>query len=438
MNKSTISKINPNSAGIDIGTEYIFIGVENKTVVSFPTFTHSYLKAIEYLRDNNITSVAMEATGVYWFALYDMIEQAGISVCLVDGREVRNVPGRKSDVEDCQWIQQLHSFGLLRPCFIPDDITRQLRTYSRLRQDHLSISTQHIQHMQKAFDSMNIKLHNVISQITGVSGMRILKAIISGNRNPEKLASLCEDSILKKKKDLVISSLYGNFREDYIFSLKQAVDAYEFYQQKVLECDNKIQELLELITKYKPTPPTIKPQKRIRHNAPQIDNLHEMLMKLTGGNDPSQITGLTDKTLLELLAETGTDLSKWKTEKHFTSWLCLAPGKHQSGKKNKKRKKKGHTKAGQIFRNAAYSLTKSKHTAIGAFYHRIKAKKGSLIAIKATARKIAILYYNIMTKGIGFVEKGINAYQHKVKEQQIKKLQKQAKLLNLQLLPMIT
>jgi transposase len=435
MNKS-ISKINPNSAGIDIGTEYIFIGIEDKEVVSFPTFTHSYIKAIEYLKENNVTSVAMEATGVYWFSLYDIIEQAGIDVCLVNGREVKNVPGRKSDVEDCQWIQQLHSFGLLRPCFIPDDLTRQLRTYTRLRQDHLSLSTQHIQHMQKSLDLMNVKLHNVISQITGVSGLRVLKAIISGNHNPEKLAELCEQSILKKKKDLVISSLYGNFRDDYIFSLKQAVDSYEFYQQKVLECDKKIQQLLDLITKDIPTPPDIKPPKRIRHNAPQVDNLHEKLMKLTGGKDPSQITGLTDKTLMELIGEVGTDLSRWKTEKHFTAWLCLAPGKHQSGKKNKKKIKKGHTKAGQIFRNAAYSLTNSKHSAIGQFYHRIRARKGQVIAIKATARKIAVLFYNIMTKGIEFVEKGVLAYQQKVKEQQLKRLQKQAKHLGLMLLPM--
>ena len=435
MNKSAISKIHPYSAGIDIGTEYIFIGIENKNVVSFPTFTNCYLQAIEYLKENNITSVAMEATGVYWFALYDLIEQAGINVCLVDGREVHNVPGRKSDVEDCQWIQQLHSFGLLRPCFIPDDITRQLRTYTRLRQDHLSLATQHIQHMQKALDLMNVKLHNVISQITGLSGMKVLKAIISGNHNPLELASLCEQSILKKKKDLVISSLYGNFREDYIFSLRQAIDAYEFYQIKVHECDKRIQELLELITGDKPSPLIRKPPKRIRHNAPQVDNLHELLMKLTGGDDPSQITGLTDKTLMELIAETGTDLSKWKTEKHFTSWLCLAPGKHQSGKKNKKRKKRGHTKAGQIFRNAAYSLTKSNKTAIGAFYHRIKAKKEAAVAIKATARKIAILYYNIMTKGIEFVEKGIIEYQQKVKEQQLRKLKYQAKQLGLMLLP---
>jgi len=436
MNDSSISKINPHSAGIDIGTEYIFIGIEDKEVVSFPTFTHSYIKAIDYIKQNNITSVAMEATGVYWFALYDMIEQAGIDVCLVNGREVKNVPGRKSDVEDCQWIQQLHSFGLLRPCFIPDDITRQLRTYTRLRQDHLSLSTQHIQHMQKSLDLMNVKLHNVISQITGVSGMRVLKAIIAGNHNPIKLIGLCEKSILKKKKDLVMSSLYGNFRNDYIFSLKQAVDAYEFYQQKVAECDKEIQALLDFVTKDIPTPPDLKPPKRIRHNVPQVDNLHEKLMKLTGGKDPSQITGLTDKTLMELIGEVGTDLSRWKTEKHFTSWLCLAPGKHQSGKKNKKKNKKGHTKAGQIFRNAAYSLTKSNYTAIGQFYHRMRAKKGSVVAIKATARKIAILFYNIMTKGIEFVEKGVLAYQQKVKEQQLKRLQKQARQLGLKLMPM--
>lgn len=216
----------------------------------------------------------------------------------------------------------------------------------------------------------------------------------------------------------------GNFRDDYIFALRQAVDAYEFYLQKAVESDKKIEELLEMVTRYKVTPGSLNSPKRVRHNAPQIDNLHLMLMKLTGGNDPEQVTGLSDKSLLELIGETGTDLSRWKTEKHFTSWLCLAPGKHQSGKKNKSRNKKGHTKAGQIFRNAAYSLTKSKHTAIGAFYHRIKAKKGLLIATKATAKKIAILYYNVMTKGMSFVEKGIATYQHKVKEQRLKYLLK--------------
>jgi len=434
MNNSKLKKVFPKSAGIDIGSEKIFIGIEEKEVKSFNTFTDGYLKAIEYLQENNISTVAMEATGVYWFSLYDFLEESGIDVFLVNGRDVKNVPGRKSDVADCQWIQQLHSFGLLRSCFIPDDITRQLRTYTRLRQDHLSLAAQHIQHMQKAFILMNIKLHNVISQINGVSGMRIIKAIISGNHNPVELASLCEESILKKKKELVIASLKGNFREEHLFSLKQAVDAYEFYQKQIQDCDNKIQELLETINQDKTTPPNITKAKPVRHNEPKIDKLHEHLMKLTGGKDPSQITGLSDKALMELISETGTDLSKWKTEKHFTSWLCLSPSKHQSGKSNKKRKKKGSTKAGQIFRNAAYSITNSKYSALTAFHHRIKAKKGSLIAIKATARKLAVLYYRVMTVGIDFVEQGLIAYQQKFKEQQIKRLQKQAKQLGLQLI----
>jgi transposase len=434
MKEKNLSKLFPDSAGIDIGSEKIFIGIENKEVKSFSTFTDGYLKAIEHLIENKITTVAMEATGVYWFSFYDLLEQAGIKVFLVNPREVKNVPGRKSDVADCQWIQQLHSFGLLRPCFIPDDIIRQLRTYTRLRQDHLSLGAQHIQHMQKALNLMNVKLHNVISQINGKSGLRVLRAIVSGNHNPEELASLCLDSILKKKKDLVIASIKGNFRDELVFSLKQALDAYDFYQNQILDCDNKIQSLLELINQDKPNLPNTTKAKRVRHNEPHIDNLHQHLLKLTDGKDPSHITGLSDKSVLELIGETGTDLSRWKTDKHFTSWLCLSPSKHQSGKSNKKRKRKGYTKAGQIFRNAAYSIANSKYSALSAFHHRIQAKRGNLIAIKATARKIAVLYYNTMTKGTEFVEHGLITYQQKFKEQQIKRLQKQAEHLGLQLI----
>lgn len=432
---SKLQKIYPHSAGIDIGTEKIFIGIEDKEVKQFSTFTDDYIKVISYLKENNITHVAMEATGIYWYSLYDMIEQSGINACLVNPREVKNVPGRKSDVADCQWIQQLYSFGLLRACFIPEDSIRQLRTYIRLRNDHISLASQHIQHMQKALDSMNIKLHNVISKINGISGMRILKAIIQGERDPEILVKLCEESILKTKKSLVISSLKGNFRDDYVFSLKQAVNLYGFYQQQILECDKQIELLLSEITKDKPVPENITPAKRIRHNPPQIDKLHEKLMQLTDGKDPSQITGLTDKTLMEAIAETGIDLkANWKTEKHFTSWLCLSPSKHQSGKSNKKRKKKGNTKAGQIFREAAYSIANSKYSALSGFYRRIKAKKGGLIANKATARKIAVIYYNIMTKGSDYVEQGLIQYHEHFKEQQIKRLQKQANYFGLQLI----
>ena len=431
---SSLAKINPHSAGIDIGSEKIYIGIEGNEVKHFSTFTDDYLKSISYLKENNITTVAMEATGVYWFAYYELLEASGFDVYLVNGNDTKNLPGRKSDVEDCQWIQQLHSFGLLRHCFIPEDIIRQLRTYTRLRDDHISMASQHIQHMQKAFDLMNIKLHNVISQIHGVSGLRIVNAIIQGNHNPESLAGLCEKSILKKKRDSVIASLKGTYKQEHIFSLKQALQAYEFYQNQIRECDHQMEVLLSTITKDKGTPDNFTKAKPARHNNPNIKELHKNLMIITEGKDPAQITGLSDKSLLELIAETGTNLQDtWKTEKHFTSWLCLSPGKNQSGKRNKKSKKKGHTRAGQIFRNAAYSIVNSKYSALAGFYHRVKAKKGPMVAIKALARKIAVLYYNIMTKGIKYVEQGLINYQKKFKEQQLKRLQKQAKQLGLQL-----
>jgi transposase len=432
---STLQKLHPNCAGIDIGNESIFIGIEDCDVTSFGTFTDDYLKAIAYLKEHKITAVAMEATGVYWITLFDMIEASGITVTLVNGKQVKYLPGRKSDVADCQWLQQLHSFGLLRHCFIPDDITRQLRTYTRLRADHLSMASSHIQHMHKALTLMNIKVQNVISQLHGASGMRIMTAIVLGERNPESLADLCEASILKTKRDRVVASLKGNFKAEQLFALKQALSAYDFYQNKITECDKQIELLLNNHTDHMPTPTNLVPPKKIRHNPPQIDDLHTKLMKITAGNDPSQITGLTDKTLLELIAETGTNLQEhWATEKHFSSWAALSPSMHQSGKTNKKRKIKKNSRAGQIFREAALSIAASKHSALSSFYKRMKAKKGFRHALKATARKIAVIYYRIMTKGLAFVEHGIELYQQKFKEQQLRLLQKKAKSLGFQLI----
>jgi transposase len=431
---SSLQKINPHCAGVDIGSESVFIAIEEADVASFGTFTDDYLSAIAYLKEHDIAAVAMEATGVYWITLFDMLEAAGISVTLVNGKQVKYLPGRKSDVADCQWLQQLHSFGLLRPCFIPDELTRQLRTYTRLRTDHLSMASSHIQHMHKALTLMNIKVQNVISQIHGASGMRMLHAIVQGERNPERLADLCERSILNTKRGRVIASLKGNFKAEHLFALKQALCAYEFYQKQITECDKQIEALLNDHTNDLPTPPQITPPKDIRHNPPQINELHTKLMKMTGGNDPSRITGLTDKTLLELLGETGTNLQEhWATEKHFASWVALAPAMHQSGKSNRRKRIKKHSRAGQIFREAALSIAASKHAALSAFYKRMKARKGFLHALKATARKIAVFYYRIMTKGMAFVEYGIERYQLKFKEQQLRLLQKRAKNLGMML-----
>lgn len=437
MAKQKIKVINQHAAGIDIGSREIFIALPNGEVKSFGTFTSDFKTAVEYLRTNNIKTVAMESTGVYWITLYDMIEQAGINVCLVKSTMIKNVPGRKTDVSDCQWIQQLHSYGLLRASFIPDDQTRKLRAYVRLRKTNIRLASDHIRRAQKALDLMNIKLHFVISQINGISGLRIINAILAGERNPQKLVELCDKQILKSKRQQVIDSLEGNFRVEHLFALRQAVDGYEFYQKQTYQCDKEIEKLLNEINKDKPAPSNIKKPKPIRHNKPNIDNLHTNLMKMTRGNDPSQITGLTDSTLLQIIAEVGTDMSKWKTEKHFTSWLGLAPNTHQSGTSFKKRKIRNSSNAGQIFRIAAQTLVLSKKNAIGAFYRRIQSKKGKLTAMKAAARKIAVCYYNVMTKGIVYVEYGIQQYEQKIKEQRLKYLQRQAKQYGFTLSPLL-
>ena len=437
MSKSKLTIINEHAAGIDIGSREIFIALPNKEVKSFSTFTSSFISAVEYLKANGITTVAMESTGVYWVTLFDMIEQAGIEVYLVKSTMIKNVPGRKTDVSDCQWIQQLHRYGLLRASFIPNELIRVLRSYVRLRKTNIRLASDHIRRAQKALDLMNIKLHFVITQINGVSGMRIIKAILNGERDSEKLVELCDNQILRHKRSLVIESLKGNYRKEHLFALRQAIDAYEFYQAKTLECDKEIETILSEITKDIPIPEKLAKPKAIRHNKPQIKDLHLSLMKMTQGNDPSQITGLTDSTLLQIISEVGTDMAPWPTGKHFTSWLGLAPNTHQSGTSFKKRQIKNSSNAGQIFRIAAQTLVLSKNNAIGAFYRRIQFKKGKLTAMKAAARKLAICYYNVMTKGVEYVEFGIQHYEQKIKEQRIKNLKKQALNLGYNLIPQL-
>lgn len=435
--KNKLSVINGNTAGIDIGSRKIFIALADKPVVCFGTFTDDFLQAVTYLKQNNISSVAMEATGVYWISLYDILDQSGFDVFLVKSSQAKAIPGRKTDVADCQWIQQLHSYGLLRASFIPPQHIRTLRSFVRQRRVNLQLASDHVRRAHKALELMNIKLQNVITQINGKSGLAILSAIVSGNHDPILLASLCQDSILKKKKDAVIRSLKGNFSQENIFLLKQALDAYLFYMKQVNDCDKQIEKHLSLITDHLPSPKKLNKPKPIRHHKPNIDELHLKLMKLTGGKDPSQITGLTDSTMLQIISEVGTDLSRFPTEKHFTSWLGLAPNSHQSGLTNKKKKFKRHTSAGQIFRLAAQAIAQSKHLALTSFYHRIKSRKGSLGAIKATARKIAVIFYNVMTKGFEFAEQGIKLYEQKIKERQLKYLQKQAKRFGFYLSPQL-
>jgi transposase len=422
-----VEKLHQNAAGIDIGSEQFFVSTDGESVKVFETFTSSIEALISYLGEQGTETIAMEATGVLWVPLYDMLEHAGFEVYLVNGAHARNVPGQKSDPFDCRWLQQLHTFGLLRASFIPEDQIRLLRNCMRLRSDHIQSASGYILQMQKAFELMNIKLHEVIDQLQGVSGMRIIKAILSGERNAEKLLALCHTTIRKNKKEKVLKALQGNYKKEYLFLLQQALDCYEFFQIKIQDCDRQIEVYLKDMTANLPeVEPTV--AKPARHNDIQVTNFHNMLVKLTGGKNATELSGISDKTYFELVTETGTDLARiWPTKKHFTSWTGLAPRKNQSGKINKTKKRfNPKTRVGQIFRTIALSVSNSKNLALRGFYNRIKSRHGAKVAMKALARKIAELYYNFMTKGMQYVEQGIEQYERNYRERVIKNLNKRA------------
>ena len=426
MSKEGMPVIHQYAAGIDIGTEKMHVSVDGETVKVFPTFTESLVELVQYLQKQSVRTVAMEATGVLWIPLYDMIESAGIEVYLVNGSHVSNIPAQKSDFKDSRWLHKVHSCGLLRASFIPKDEIRELRIYMRQRENHVDSSSQSILRMQKAFELMNIKLHNVISDIKGASGMRIIEAILNGERHPKKLLKLCDKTIIENKSDKVIASLIGNYKEEYVFMLEQAYEAYKFFQHQMQSCDKKIEILLNRITKDLPEPPQT-PSSPSRHNHPKIENLHNQLVQLTDGRDATVLPGLSDKTILKLISELGTDLSSWPTEKHFVSWLGLSPRKKQSGKMSRTKKGNVKTIVGQFFRESAYSIANSKYIALKGFYNRLKSKHGYKVAIKATARKIAILYYRFITKGLDYVEKGLKAYEEKYKAIMLKNITRKAK-----------
>ena len=430
---SELSKIKKHAAGIDLGTRDFFVSVDGQNVKSFQTHTAALKELVSYLIENSITTVAMESTGILWLPLYDLLESAGIEVFLVNAAHARNIPAQKSDPADCRWLQRLHSYGLLRASYVPSGDIRELRTYMRLREDHKEIASSHIQHMQKAMDLMNLKLKNVINQLHGVSGQRIVQAILNGERNANKLANLCEPIILKKKKEQVVGSLKGSFKEEYVFMLKQAYQAYQFYQSQINECDKEIENLLTRMNQDKEDIDSGK-EAPSRHNQPNIKELHDKLVKLHDGKNPTVLPGISDMTMLKLTAELGCDFTKWPTEKHFVSWLGLSPKKHQSGKTNKIRKQKVNSKAGQIFRESAMSIANSKYLALKGFYARIKSKHGAKSANKATARKLADLYYRFMTKGLEYVETGLNEYEKRYKELVLKNLTKKAKIIGFQLI----
>lgn len=428
-----MKKLKNNVAGIDIGAKEIFVALEDGTVKSFKTFTVDFNSCASYLKSHGVESIAMEATGSYWVILYMILENFGFDVWLVDGRETKQVPGRKTDVKDCQWIQQLHSYGLLNRCFTLEEEMKNLRSYNRIREDHIRSASMHIQHMQKALIEMNIRLKEVISQIHGASGMKIIGAILNGERDKKKLTSLCNKTILKNKKNEVEKSLEGYYTEAGLFALKQAYDSYQFYQQQIVLCDAEIEKQLKKLGNDKDDKDLETRRKPIRHNKPKVKNLGANLIGLHKGYDPTILEGMTDYSWLKLTAEIGYDLSKWSTEKKFTSWLGLAPGQNHSGKKKRSKKKRNTNPAGQVFKDIAFGLINNKKSALGEFGRRIRSRKGGIVAIKAMARKLAILYWKLFMEGMDYVKQNAQDYRQKLRERKEKNIKKLAKELNMQI-----
>jgi transposase len=426
-------------AALDLGATKIFAATADTPVKSFGTFTGELRALCAWLKEHHVGAVAMEATGVYWIPVHDLLQAEGLEVTLFHGAHARNLPGRKSDVSDCQWHAMLHSHGLLRPCFIPAEPIRKLRSFHRLREDHLSMAMAHIAHMQRALDLMNVRLHHVLSQLHGVSGLRVLDAILAGQRDPAVLAALCESQVLKKKKAQVLQSLEGDWQEHHLFALRQALEAYRFYQSQIGACDLQIEALLRALNAEREpqAPPPGQKIKIVRHNAPAIANLHGELLTLAGGCDATLIPGLSPLGWMKLTGEVGTDLSAWADENHFAAWAGLAPQRHQSGRRLR-RCRRAKTAVGQIFREAVLSIAKSKHLALGGFYRRIKGRRGAAVAAVATARKLAVLFYRAMTRGLQYVEHGLAEYEAAYRKQSERHLRKMAARLGFTLQPKAT
>ena len=431
-----LSVLDPTAAAIDVGSEQLHVSIAGGPPKVFGTTTGELYALRDHLLAQGVRSVAMEATGIYWLCPYEVLEKAGLEVVVVNGKYVKNLPGRKTDMSDCQWQATLHAHGLLKPGFVPPEHIRRLQDYLRLRTDHIVMAGSHEQHMQKALERMNLKIHDVISDLTGVSGLKMVEAILGGQRNPVALVALCDPQIQKHKAKELRAALEGTWKQEHLFALRQAYELWQSYQQKIAECDQAIEAVLQVLAgpedPNNPAPPATK---RGGVNTPQIAGLHAMLWRLCGGKDPTQLPGVADYVLLQLLSEVGTDLGKnWKTEKHFSAWAGLAPGSRQSGKRRGSQRR-SRNRAGRLFCVIARSVGRSVDKALGGFYRRLKGRKGGLVANLALARKLAELFWRFMVHGISYVEQGLKQYQEKVAHTEQRLLQKLARKYNMVLQP---
>ena len=418
------------AAGIDIGSRFHVVAIppemSDEPVQSFQAFTGDIERMADWLVSSGVRTVAMESTGVYWIPVYEVLESRGIEVIVANAREVRSVPGRKSDVNDAQWLQRLHACGLLRASFRPAGEIAALRAYLRLRERHLDYAAAHIQHMQKALTFMNLQLHHVVEDITGVTGMKIIRAIVAGERDLDVLAAM-RDARCKSTLATVRASLVGNYQAEHLFALTQALALYDFYQLRIAECDLAIETTLATLNEGRTAPdePLPEPRHRTRQTNAVAFDTRPVLYQLTGV-DLTQIHGIGPYLALRLIGECGTDLSRWPTAKHFTSWLTLSPGcKISGGKVLSSHTRKSKNRLSTQLRLAAVSVGRT-DTALGAFYRRLSARIGKAKAVTATARKIAVLFYNAMRFGMTYQDPGADQYDRRYRERVVKQLRRRA------------
>ena len=428
--------IHPHAAGIDVGNSSHYVAVrpdrDEEPVRKFDCFTADLHRLADWLKSCRVKTVAMQSTGVYWIPLYEILEERGFEVYLVNARHTKNLPGRKSDVQESQWLLKLHTYGLLSNSFQPPAEIRMLRTYWRQRGTHIAGAATCILRMQKALTQMNVQLANVISDISGLTGQAIIRAIMAGERDPRKLAALSDRRVHASQEEIA-KSLEGNWRPELLFVLQQEVEMYDTYQRRVAECDQRLQKHLASFadtlsvraSKDKP-----KTKKAAAKNAPQFD-LSSELQRITGV-DLTRIDGIDVMVSQTILSEVGLDMSRWKTEAHFSSWLGLCPDNRISGDKVLGRgTRRVVNRAATALRQAANTLMRSR-SYLGAQYRRLRTKLGAPKAITAMAHRLARLVYRMLKYGQAYVDKGTEYYEERFRQQQIQLLRRRAAKLGLQ------
>lgn len=444
---NSLPALHPNTAGIDIGSKSHFVAVpsdrDSSPVREFSTFTADLIEMVNWLKQCRIKTVIMESTGVYWIPAFELLESNGFEVKLANARHVKNVSAHKTDVLDCQWLQQLGTFGLIKGAFRPADAILALRSYLRQRDMLIKNAAQHIQHMQKALTQMNLHLQNVISDITGKTGMGIIRSIVAGVTDPKALAAL-RDERCHNSEEVIEASLLGNYRQEHLFSLKQALDLYDYYTKKLTECDLQIEaEAKKLeskcdLKKIKKLQKSKSKSKGKRNKKPAkhefLFDLHSELIRITGV-DLTKIPSIGASTALTIISEIGLDMSRWRSAKHFASWLGLSPGnKVSGGKRLSGRTKPCANRVAVTLRIAANTLYRSE-CAFGAFLRRMKMRLGPPKAITALAHKLAKLIYIMLKYGSEYIEKGVEFYEEMYQKRREASLKRKAKELGYELVP---